>query len=160
MKKDFSNLTAIGWREWISFPEWGVKYMKVKVDTGARTSSLHVGEIEYFEKDSAPWVKFNVYPWQKSLNDRKSVTASIKDFRTVKSSSGCQQRRPVIMARIQLAGHTFSTELTLTNRSSMGFRMLMGRAAMRKNFIVIPGTSYLGFKPEQEIRNRNKAHQK
>ncbi len=160
MKKDYSKLTPIGWREWISFPDWDVEFLKVKVDTGARTSSLHVGEIEYFEKDSVPWVRFNVYPWQKSLKDSMSVTAPVKDFRNVKSSSGCLQRRPVIMARIQLAGHTFPVELTLTNRSSMGFRMLLGRAAMRKNFIVIPGKSYLGIKPGPEIRNRNKALQK
>ncbi len=159
-KKDFSNLTPIGWREWISFPEWGVDYMKVKVDTGARTSSLHVGEIEYFEKDSGPWVRFNVYPWQKSFTERASVTAPVKDFRTVKSSSGCQQRRPVIMALIQLAGHTFPVELTLTNRSSMGFRMLLGRAAMRKKFIVIPGKSYLGLRPDPEIRAKNRSRQK
>ncbi|MBF9016751.1 MULTISPECIES: RimK/LysX family protein [unclassified Oceanispirochaeta] len=156
MKKDFSDLTAIGWREWVSFPDWKIDYIKVKVDTGARTSSLHVGELEYFEQNTEQWVSFYVYPWQESSMDKVRISAPVTSFKYVKSSSGCQERRPVILATLELAGQKVKTEMTLSNRSTMGFRMLLGRISMRKNFFVIPGKSYLGGKPSLEIRKKNR----
>ncbi|MDA3956262.1 RimK/LysX family protein [Oceanispirochaeta sp.] len=156
MKKDFSDLIALGWREWISFPDWEVSNIKVKVDTGARTSSLHVGELEYFEKDSKSWVSFDIYPWQKTSRENIQISAPVTSFKYVKSSSGCQEKRPVIIARLIIAGQEIMTELTLTNRSTMGFRMLLGRGAIKKHFMVIPGKSYLGGKPPIEIRRKNR----
>ncbi len=76
--------TAVGWREWISFPQWEIDYLKVKVDTGARTSSLHVRELEYFERDGASWARFTVYPWQKSSKDSKRIEARVTSYKNVK----------------------------------------------------------------------------
>ncbi len=156
MKKNPDNLIPIGWREWISFPEWGIEYLKVKVDTGARTSSLHVRDIEHFQKGSEPWVCFTVFPWQKSLDGSARVSAAVKSFRKVRSSSGSQEERPVIEAGIRIAGETIVAELTLTNRDQMGFRMLLGREAIRKRFLVVPGRSYLGGMPALMIRRKNR----
>ena len=156
MKKTFDNLISIGWREWISFPEWNVDYLKVKVDTGARTSSIHVRDIEHFRKNSIPWVNFTIYPWQKSMEGSARVSAPVKSFRKVRSSSGIQEERPVIEARIRIAGEQITAELTLTNRDQMGFRMLLGREAIRKRFLVVPGRSYLGGKPDLVIRRKNR----
>lgn len=156
MKNSFSNLIAIGWREWVSFPDWGIDYLKVKVDTGARTSSLHVKDLEYFEQDSISWVKFFAYPWQESVKNKVRISAPVLSHRNVKSSSGCLERRPVILAKLKIADQEIETEITLTNRSTMGFRMLLGRSAIRNHFMVIAGKSYLGGKPSSEIRKKNR----
>ncbi|MDC7236078.1 MAG: RimK/LysX family protein [Spirochaetales bacterium] len=158
MKKDLPEPTAIGWREWISFPDWGIEYTKVKVDTGARSSSLHVGDLEYFQEKDEEWVSFFVYPWQESTKDKVRIKAKVLDYKQVKSSSGCKDRRPVISADLVVAGRRISTELTLSNRSEMGFRMLLGRASIRKGFIIYPGRSYLGGKAPADIRKRNRGN--
>ena len=153
--KKLDNKTPVGWREWISLPEWNIKYIKVKVDTGARTSSLHVTDVEYFEKEGENWVRFTLYPWQKSINDRESVEAQIITHKDVRSSSGYLEKRPVVRTTLVVAGKTIQAEITLTNRDKMGFRMLLGREAIRSSFSVIPGLSYLGGKPPLEIRKLN-----
>ncbi|MDC7239584.1 MAG: RimK/LysX family protein [Spirochaetales bacterium] len=155
MKKDLSKLTAIGWREWVSFPEWGVDNIKAKVDTGARTSSLHAGNLKYFEENGVQRVSFNLSPWQRSSKDKVRVSADVVGFKTVKSSSGCEEERPVVRTTVLVAGRELMAELTLTNRSKMGFRMLLGRAAMKK-FMVIPGSSYMGGRPDAETRKKNR----
>lgn len=158
MKKDLKDLTAIGWREWVSFPEWKVNFIKVKVDTGARTSSLHVSKTVYFEKDSQKWIRFTVHPWQESSKDSVILEAPLVAYKEVKSSSGYLEERPVVRTRISVAGQTIEADITLTNRSQMGFRMLLGREAIRRKFIVIPGLSYIGGKPDKVIilKNRGK----
>jgi hypothetical protein len=156
VKKNTLELTTIGWREWISFPEWGIEAVKVKVDTGARTSSLHVMDMTFFEKDSRQWVQFIVHPWQETAADAVSVTAPVITYKEVRSSSGCLQKRPVIRTRIVVAHRKIAVDITLTNRSEMGFRMLLGRAAIRNRFMVIPGKSYLGGRPSLEIRDKNR----
>lgn len=158
MKKNLNQLTAIGWREWISFPEWNIDHMKVKVDTGARTSSLHVSKIVYFEKDSQQWIHFIVHPWQESSKETIKVAAPVTAYKEVRSSSGFLEKRPVVRTSLSVAGQRIAADITLTNRSQMGFRMLLGREAIRRNFLVIPGQSYLGGKPEKQIilKNRGK----
>jgi len=156
MKKTFEHLIPVGWREWVSLPGWNIEYVKAKVDTGARTSSIHVRELEHFERDSTPWVSFSVYPWQKSLEGKSRVSAPVKSFKKVRSSSGSQEERPVVEAEIVIAGEKVRAELTLTNRDQMGFRMLIGREAVKKRFLVIPGQSYLGGKPELAVRRKNR----
>lgn len=156
MEKKISEYTPIGWREWIMFPDWDYFTIKVKVDTGARTSSLHVVNLKYFEREAKRWVTFEIYPWQKSKEDKIKVSAPVKFFKNVKSSSGCMEKRPVIMAKLKISDKIIETELNLSNRSTMGFRMLLGRAAIKKEFIVLPGRSYLGKKPNSEIRKRNR----
>lgn len=146
----------IGWREWIAIPDWGVDFIKAKVDTGARTSSLHVEHLERFERDGENWVRFTVRPWQRSRADAVRAEAKIIASRNVKSSTGTIQRRPVIRTEVMVAGVTVLIEITLTSRDEMGFRMLLGREAMRRRFVVDPGASYLGGQPPRPVRQKNK----
>jgi hypothetical protein len=134
---------VIGWREWVALPDLGVRTVKAKVDTGARTSSLHAFDLQEFRKDSQDWVRFTIHPEQRSAKREKSVEARIHEWRNVRPSSGEAELRPVILTSIEILGETWEVELTLTRRDSMGFRMLLGRQAVRGYLIVDPGRSFL-----------------
>jgi hypothetical protein len=148
---------VIGWREWVALPEWGVQNIKAKVDTGARTSSLHAFELEQFERDGRPWARFEVHPWQASDSDPVVVETAVLENRDVKSSSGKVTRRPTVLGRLTLAGREIDCEITLARRDEMGFRMLVGREALRGRFLVDPARSYLGGRPPKSVRRRNRA---
>lgn len=137
-------------------PDWGVAAVKAKVDTGARTSAIHAFDLESFERDDVPWVRFAINPWQRSDEDRIVVEAPRLDRRVVTSSSGTRSDRPVVAAKLGLAGVVIDAELTLTRRDEMGFRMLLGREAVRQGFVIDPSRSYLGGRPSREIRRRNR----
>lgn len=132
----------IGWREWVCLPALGISAIKAKIDTGATTSSLHAIHIERFRRDGKDYARFEVHPYQR--NSRKTVQAEapLVEYRSVRSSSGHESSRPVILTRIELFEEEWSIELTLANRDQMGFRMLIGRRAMKKRFLVDPGASY------------------
>ena len=133
---------TVGWREWIALPELGIENIKVKVDTGARTSALHTFSMDYFERDGAEWVRIGVHPIQKS--DREWFTeARVIDKRVVRDSGGHEELRPVIETLIHLGQHAFRAELTLTSRDNMKFRMLLGRKALEGRFLVDAQGSYL-----------------
>jgi hypothetical protein len=146
----------LGWREWVSIPEWGVVATKAKVDTGARTSAIHAFDLESFVVDDEPWVRFAVNPWQRSDRDRIVVEARRLDRRVVTSSSGTRSDRPVVSATLAVAGATVVAEITLTRRDEMGFRMLLGREFLKHGFLVDASRSYLGGRPNSEIRRRNR----
>jgi hypothetical protein len=146
----------LGWREWISLPEWGVAHLKAKVDTGARTSSMHAFDLEPFDRDGVEWVRFEIQPWQRTTTDAVTAEAEVSGWRAVRSSSGKIELRPVVRTDLVIAGVTVSPEVTLTRRDEMGFRMLIGREAIRTRFVVDPGASYRGGRPAQEIRRRNR----
>jgi hypothetical protein len=129
----------IGWREWIALPELGIEAIKVKTDTGARTSALHAYDVE-IEGDR---VRFKVNPMQRDTKRVVSCSALLIDKREVRSSTGRVTRRPVIQTRLSLMGKSWPIELTLVPRDRMGFRMLLGRQAIRGRYIVDPGRSYL-----------------
>jgi hypothetical protein len=148
--------TTVGWREWVALPDWGVPAIKAKVDTGARTSALHAFDIETFERDGSTWARFLIHPWQDSGSDEISVEAPLKERRSVRSSSGASRLRPVVTTSVELAGSLVPIEVTLTRRDEMGFRMLIGRQALRRRFLVDPGRSYLGGKPARHIIDRNR----
>jgi hypothetical protein len=149
------DLRVLGWREWVALPDWDVPHLKAKVDTGARTSSLHAFDLEIFHVDDTRWVRFDVHPWQRSTADAVSVETPVFSARDVKSSSGLIDHRPVVRASILLGGVRVDAEITLTRRDEMGFRMLIGREAIRRRFLVDPGVSYLGGRPPKSIRTRN-----
>ncbi len=134
---------AIGWREWVGFPELGFAAIKAKVDTGARSSSLHAVDIETFRKRGVEWVRFEVHPEQRSVAGSRICEAVVFDRRSVRSSNGKKELRVFIHTLAKLGGETWPIELTLTGRSDMGFRLLLGREAMRRRFIVDPGRSFL-----------------
>lgn len=158
MDIDSHGAVAVGWREWVGLPDWGVDSLKAKIDTGARTSALHAFDLELFDRDDAEWVRFGVHPWQKSDGDPIVVEAIRIDHRTITSSSGTRTERPVVAALMRLGGRDITAEITLTRRDEMGFRMLVGREALAQGFTVNPAASYLGGRPPKSIRRRNRGH--
>jgi hypothetical protein len=155
-KKAARPREILGWREWVALPDWGVEATKAKIDTGARTSAIHAFDIEMFDADDAPWVRFVVHPWQRSGSDSVTVVAPLLDERVITSSSGTQSERPVVLAKMVLAGVAIEAELTLAERDEMGFRMLIGRQAMHERFLVDPALSYLGGRPSLAVRRKNR----
>src|SRR5690242_19115822 len=137
----------LGWREWVSVPELGVAAVKAKVDTGARSSSLHAEDVEVVEKRGKQYVQFVIGGGKrKGKLDRGSVelcVVPLHDVRWVTSSNGTRQRRPVIRIEVHLCGQNWQVDLTLTSRENMGFPMLLGREAIRGRFVVDPARSYL-----------------
>lgn len=139
----FKNFEVIGWREWVRLPKLGISFVKVKVDTGARTSALHAFDIEYFRKRGKEYVRFKVHPIQRSRKTIVSCEAQVIEHRLVKSSSGHSSLRPVISTDAILGELSWKIELTLTNRDEMGFRMLLGRRALQEHLLVHPSKSFL-----------------
>jgi hypothetical protein len=134
----------IGWREWVGLPELGIRRLKAKIDTGARTSALHAFSVETYIHDSGDeWVRFGVHPRQHSVEKELYCQAPIIDRRLVRDSGGHQEERIVIATTATLGQHRFPLELTLTARDDMLFRMLLGRTAMRGLFAVDPARSFL-----------------
>lgn len=150
------NPITLGWREWVTLPAWGVEHVKAKVDTGARTSSLHAHDLTRLTRDGVPWVRFSIHPWQESDRDAVPVEAPVLEDREIRSSNGEADLRPVVVTDLVLAGRSSSVEVTLTQRDAMGFRMLIGREALRGGFVVDPQASYLGGRPARHIRRRNR----
>lgn len=148
--RNIKDLPVIGWREWVELKELGCGKIKVKVDTGARSSALHAFNVKEFEKDGETWVRFDVHPDQDSAKKTISTEAKVLEYRNVKNSGGRATKRPVIITQIKLLDLTWPVELTLANRDEMGFRMLLGRQAMRRRFLVDPGGSYYGGKPKRK----------
>lgn len=151
-----STPARAGWREWIGLPGTGVDHVKAKLDTGARSSALHAFDLEELERDGAPWVRFTVHPWQRSDADAAVVERPVHDRRVVRSSTGHEQERIVVLLEIALLGRTVETEVTLTRRDEMGFRMLIGREALRQGFLVDSSASYVGGRPPRAVRLRNR----
>jgi hypothetical protein len=147
-----SNLEVVGWREWVGLPDFGVEWIKAKIDTGARTSSLHGDDIEV----AGDHVSFTITPWQGSELDSVRVNTKLLDWRTVRSSSGDSDERPSVLVEIRVLDQLVPVELTLTRRDQMGFRMLVGREALRNRFVVDSGRSYFGGRPPREFRKRNR----
>ena len=144
-----SPLVIIGWREWVSLPGLGIAFTKAKIDTGARSSSLHALEIEKFEVEGEDWVRFRVHPLQRRVDREVICEAKVFDQRLIRSSSGQASLRYVIRTPIRWAGETWAVDLTLADRSQMGFRMLLGREAVRGRLLVDPGQSYFGPRPKR-----------
>ena len=139
LRGESDALVVIGWREWVCLPDLGIPVLKAKVDTGARTSALHAFAVERVEHER---VRFQVHPHQRDDVAAITAEADLVDERLVRSSSGVAEMRPVVRTRVELGGQTFEAEFTLTDRALLGFRMLLGREAIRRRFIVDPGGSY------------------
>lgn len=149
-----SSLPVLGWREWVSLPELNIAAIKAKVDTGARSSALHAFTIDPYRKGGQRWVMFSIHPRQRSSELSIECHAPIKDRRLVSDSGGHKQRRYVIETQIVLGQSVITAEMTLTNRDSMMFRMLIGRTTIKNFFIVDPASSYLQGKPEIREEHR------
>lgn len=136
-------LPAIGWREWISLPDLGVDAIKAKIDTGARSSAIHAFNIHTFQRHGVDMVQFHIHPYQRDNHHTIAAEAEILDRRHVRNSGGHAEERIAIVTTACLQEEQWSIELTLTNRDLMGFRILLGRQAVRRRFLVNPGRSFL-----------------
>ena len=136
----------IGWREWVALPDLKVSRIKAKIDTGARSSALHAFDIERFRRRGKTMLRFQIHPLQRSHRRVVSAEAEMIDERAIRSSNGETTLRPLILTRLTLLERTWEIELTLASRDQMGFRMLLGRQALRSQFLIDPGRSYLGGK--------------
>lgn len=146
---------AVGWREWVALPELGIHHIKAKLDTGARSSALHAFGIIVYRKHGINTVRFGVHPYQRTTSETVFAEAALFDRRLVKSSSGHTKFRPVILTNLVLMGRIRKIELTLVNRSDMGFRMLLGRQALRGPFVVDANRSFVGGRPRREKRKED-----
>jgi hypothetical protein len=137
------KLPVIGWREWVSLSGLGIDKIKAKVDTGARTSALHAFSLRPFTENGKNRITFEIHPLQHNTNQIVTCTADVIDRREVTDSGGHTEKRYVITTPLTIAGQTWPIEITLTERENMLFRMLLGRSALRKHFVVNPARSFV-----------------
>ena len=149
-KRPPNERLVIGWREWVGLPDLSLPPIKAKIDTGARTSCLHAYHVRIEESADGPdQVHFDVHPHQRNAKLTIHCVADLLERRWVRSSNGMQAMRVVIKTRLEMLGRSWPIELTLANRDMMGFRMLIGRQAMRKRLVVDPALSFV-CKPQDE----------
>lgn len=141
-----TDLRLAGWREWLTLPDLGIPSIRAKLDTGARSSALHVDEMDLLECDGRRLVRFALRPG----TDLPSVVteAEIIDIRPVTDSGGRTRERPFIRTLLEVAGERWPIEMNLTNRADMLFPMLLGRTAMAGRLLVDPSQSFLFGRPE------------
>ena len=133
----------IGWREWVALPELDIHKIKAKIDTGARTSALHAFSLSPYLENGKHKISFDIHPLQHNTQEIITCVADIVDKRLVTDSGGHEEERYVIQTPIIMAGQTWPIEITLTERENMLFRMLLGRSALRKRFVVNPARSFV-----------------
>ncbi len=137
------GLITLGWREWVGLPDLGIRQIKAKVDTGARTSALHAFELRPYLENGRERVEFSIHPLQKDSDTVITCTADIVDQRVVTDSGGHKEERYVIQTTLALGRDTWPIEMTLTGRDDMSFRMLLGRTAIKNRAVVDSGRSYV-----------------
>ena len=145
------RIRRVGWREYLALPDLGVRRIKAKIDTGARSSALHAFNVERFRRRGKIMVRFAIQPLQRSNKRVVIAEAEMIDERVVRSSNGVHDLRPVIITSVELLGQSWPIELTLASRDAMGFRMLLGRLALVDRFLIDPGRSYLGGRPKRKV---------
>lgn len=148
--KPIKQYPVIGWREWIALPELGINKIKAKVDTGARTSALHAFSLKPFVENGKNRLSFDIHPLQHNTNQVITCIADVIDKRLVTDSGGHTEARYVIKTPIIIAGQIWSIEITLTERENMLFRMLLGRSALRRRFIVNPARSFIATRVQKK----------
>ena len=137
-----SETLNLGWEEWVNLPDLSLPAIKAKIDTGARTSALHAVAIEPFGTDENPQVRFIMHPDPDDPAIEVICSAKVVDRRMVTSSNGVAESRYVIRTEIEIAGHIWPIDVSLTNRETMGYRMLIGRSALKEGISVSPGLSF------------------
>lgn len=148
--KKLRKYPVVGWREWVTLPELHIDKIKAKIDTGARTSALHAFSLEPFFESGRQKIRFSIHPLQHNTDLAVTCVADVVDKRPVTDSGGHTEERYVIMTPINIAGQTWSIEITLTERENMLFRMLLGRRALRRRFMVNPARSFITTRKEKK----------
>ncbi len=143
MKKKKKEKLVVGWREWAHLPDLDVERIKVKIDTGAKTSAIHAFDIKPFTYMGNPWVQFEVHPLQDNDMLSNTCTCPIIDHRWITSSTGHRQKRFIIRTRLVIGEFSSDIDISLANRDEMGFRFLLGRNAMKGHLLVDPTHSFL-----------------
>lgn len=144
VKNKKNGRKIIGWKEWFAFEKLGLPAINGKIDTGAKTSCLHAFNIEPYNKEGVDYIKFDIHPLQKNKEVVRTCRARVIDYRYVSDSSGKKEKRYVIKSPLTIGGITVTIEITLANRDSMAFRMLLGREAIKKaKMLVDPSKSFL-----------------
>ncbi len=138
---------VLGWREWIALPRLGIERVKAKVDTGARTSTLHAFYVHSFVDKEIRRVRFGVHPYQGRTDIERHCLADVLDERDVTDSGGHRERRVFIRTAVVIGAQQLAIRMTLTDRDTMRFRMLLGRTAMRGRFVIDPRLSFVAGKP-------------
>jgi ribosomal protein S6--L-glutamate ligase len=138
-----NKLIAVGWEEWIALPSLGLPAVKAKIDTGAKTSSLHAFSIELFGSKNDPKVRFVMQPDPEQPDLEVVCIAPLVDQREITSSNGQTETRYIIETQLRLGEHEWPIEVSLTNRETMRYKMLLGRSAMLGNVFVQPEHSCL-----------------
>lgn len=138
------NKKIIGWREWIDLPLLSLS-LKAKIDSGARTCALHATDIKISKKAHPHYVSFRSF--SADGNKTQLYKLPLLEFRHVRSSDGDVGERPVVAMPIILWGEITDVEVTLIDRSIMGFKMLIGRQAIRRRYLIDPGRSFLSPHP-------------
>ena len=152
--KSHRELPTIGWREWVALPALGIATIKTKVNTGARSSAIHAFGVSVVRRGGRDIVQFQLHPLQHNAKIVVPAEAELIEYRHVRNSGGQQMLRPVILTELALGDQVWTIELTLAGRDAMGFRMLLGREALRRRFLVNPGRSYLVGRPDRDGRIR------
>ena len=133
----------IGSIESCNLPEIGIEQLQVRVDTGAKTSSLHVDNLKKLKKAGKPWIRFDIHPDVYNVDEIITCKAALHDIRNIKSSNGASEERYVIKTLIQLGDQSWPIEITLTNRLDMSYLMLLGREGMGDKVLVDPSKNFL-----------------
>jgi hypothetical protein len=136
-----ADLITVGWRERLALPQLGISLLKAKLDTGARSSSLHVDTLESFRRDGVAWLRFTMHTSRRQPADVCCEVPAL-DRRTVTDTGGRRTERWFIRSEVQLAGQCFSIDINLTDRRHMLFPLLLGRSALTGRFAVDPALSY------------------
>ncbi len=139
-----SEKKIIGWKEWFNLECLGLPAIKGKIDTGAKTSAIHAFNIENFNIKNVEYVRFSIHPLQKNKELEQVCIARVIDRRMVSDSSGKKEKRFVIESDLCISDTKIKIEITLVNRDSMTFRMLLGRDAVKQfDMLVDPSKSFL-----------------
>ena len=141
-----TDLITLGWRERLALPQLGIDMLKAKLDTGARSSALHVDALDSFERDGTTWLRFAL-----TLGRRQPRTVQCEapalDRRVVIDTGGHGTERWFVRTDVLVAGRRFPIDVSLTDRRHMLFPMLLGRSALLGRFAVDPSLSYTQPRP-------------